>query len=408
METTNNAKSVIPPSSHWPRPGLLIAMVQGPPLIALIFSAIAPILPMIAARIDNKADGTFWAQWVMTTPAIGLMFGGMIGGALLDRLGPRNIVAIALGLFVIAGSAGLYVEDLKILLFSRLVLGFAGAFIATAGTWLISEYCSESIRYRLVGSQGAIGGVVAMSTLFAAGWLAETGGWPMAFILYLLPVPLLIMALFSVPDVPFQAHQDAPRIGSVLVPHWRIYLAMLPLGAIMMIPATHVPFLLETNDIREPTTRSLVIASASFMAIISSASYYFVRARLSEDGTVRAILCAYLSGAFVLGFSDGALLPAIGCAFLGVGTGLLSPHCVSLLLARAQPAARGRAIGLMFSAIFLAEFISPLLILPLRHMLGIHGSFLGIGVALAMALAATFMFSHGRRAPPSFASEARL
>jgi dipeptide/tripeptide permease len=55
-----------------------------------------------------------------------------------------------------------------------------------------------------------------------------------------------------------------------------------------------------------------------------------------------------------------------------------------MLLQRAAPEVRGRAAGFMYSAVFLGDFINPLVITPLRTGLGIHHAFLVVAGVLAM------------------------
>ena len=53
----------------------------------------------------------------------------------------------------------------------------------------------------------------------------------------------------------------------------------------------------------------------------------------------------------------------------------------------------------MYGTIFLGEFLSPLVILPLRAAFGVHGGFLALGLALF----AGFLFAvlHGRLSGPT-------
>lgn len=64
----------------WRLPFLFAVMLAGPPLMALTFSSIAPVLPAIGHHFSTlhsfSGDGATFAQWVMTAPAIGLMLGG--------------------------------------------------------------------------------------------------------------------------------------------------------------------------------------------------------------------------------------------------------------------------------------------------------------------------------------------
>ncbi len=373
---------------------MIAVMLSGPPLMALTFSTIAPVLPMIAEHFSGRAGGTMLAQWIMTTPAIGLMLGAPIGGWLIDRVGPRAMTITAFAGFGLGGSAGLWVDDQLVLLASRFVMGFSGASIATAATWLIGARFDGSGRRRLIAAQDALAGIAAMSAVLISGLIAQTGGWRAPFAIYLIAVPLFAAALLAVPHIrspgPSSPGETAPPL-SALASLWPIYLTIVAMAGLMMMPATQVPFLLQADGVTDPVIRSRVIACSALASILSAASFPLVHRRLGEAGTFRLILAAYLMGTAALSAAWTVEMAALGCFLMGIGTGLFSPFFASLLISRAEPALRGRAIGLMFGAIFLSEFLSPLIVLPLRASFGVHGGFAALAVTLTLALAAVFI-----------------
>lgn len=369
---------------------LIAVMISGPPLMSLTFSAIAPVLPMIAAHFSDQAGGTMLAQWIMTTPAIGLMLGAPSGGWLIDRIGPRRLILAAFTGFAFGGSAGLWGESPAVLLAGRFVMGFSGATIATATTWLIGARYEERQRRNLIAAQDTIAGMAAMSAVLLAGIAAQAGGWRAPFAIYLVAVPLLLAALVSVPALHPTTNRDGGQASALpiseLMPLWPIYAIIVSSAGLMMMPATQVPFLLQSIGVDNPVVRSQVIACSAFMAIIAAALFPSLRGRLGEAGTFRVILSAYMLGTATLSLAARPETAAIGCAAMGVGTGLFGPFFASLLISRTPPALRGRAIGLMFGAIFLSEFLSPLVVLPLRHAFGVNGSFGALACLIAIGL----------------------
>ena len=362
---------------------LLAVMLSGPPLMSLTFSTIAPVLPAIARHFGAQGGGTLFAQWIMTAPAIGLMLGGPAGGILIDRVGPRRMIIGAFALFALAGSAGLWLDNAVALLFSRFLLGLAGSCVATTATWLIGERFDELSRRRVIGIQDSIAGAAAMSAVLLSGIAGAAGGWRLPFAIYLVAAPLVLLAFVAVPRVTASAStHSGPPARAVLVSLWPVYAIVLAMAGLMMVPATQVPFLLESNGVADPIIRSRVIACSAALSIVSAALYGPIRQRLRERGTLALIILAYALGTTTLSQSSDAWGAAFGCMMLGVGTGLFSPHFASVLIARTPPPTRGRAIGLMYGTIFLSEFLSPLVILPLRAAFGVHGGFLALGIAL--------------------------
>lgn len=378
---------------------LMAVMLSGPPLMSLTFSAIAPALPMIAEHFGNgTSGGTMIAQWIMTTPAIGLMLGGPSGGWLIDRVGPRRLIIAALAGFALGGSAGLWVETPALLFAGRFLMGLSAATIAIAATWLIGERYEEHRRRRLIAAQDTIAGITAMGAVLLAGFAAQAGSWRTPFAIYLIAVPLLFAAVASVPTISRTKASGVSEItgqslAKALMPHWRIYAVIVAMAGLMMMPATQVPFLLQASGVEDPVVRSRVIACSALLAIVGAALFPLLRSRLGEGGTFRVIVLAYLLGTATLSLAGNALQAALGCACMGIGTGLFGPFFASLLISRTSSEVRGRALGFMFGAIFLSEFLSPLVILPLRHAFGVHGGFGALACLLAAGLVATILRS---------------
>ena len=387
---------------------LLIVMLSGPPLISLTFSTIAPVVPAMARYFAGHGGGTFFAQWIMTTPALGLMLGGTLGGYLIDRIGPRSLIITAFAVFALGGSAGLWIDHPIALLASRFLLGLGGACVATGATWLIGERFDEITRRKMIGIQDSLAGVAAMSAVLLSGVLAAAGGWRMPFAIYLVAAPLVVLALIAVPSiVTGGADRAATPTRTVVSSLWPIYALVLAMAGLMMMPATQVPFLLEHNGIVSPVLKSRIIACSAALSIVSAALYARVRHKLGERGTLSAILMAFALGTITLSQSSGVWSAAFGCMLLGTGTGLFSPHFAAVLIARTPHAARGRAIGLMYSAIFLSEFLSPLVILPLREAFGAKGCFLILGLALLTGFVISVLQRRGTP-PPSIAERSEI
>jgi MFS family permease len=109
----------------------LAVLLASSPCSALMYTAIAPILPQLAAHLGG-GDGALYAQLIMTMPSIGLMVGGPVIGWGAELIGPRPVLIAALAIYAVAGSAGLYLDGVGALLASRLLLGLAVAGIGTS------------------------------------------------------------------------------------------------------------------------------------------------------------------------------------------------------------------------------------------------------------------------------------
>ena len=346
----------------------------------LIFVALLPVLPQIADTFGGGVQGKLFAQSVMTMPAIGLIGGGLAALWLIERVRPVHLLALALTGCAITGTAGLYLDAPSGLLASRLALGFASAVASITTTALIARNFGEERRARMLGYKGAVTSISSVAGLLAAGWLGDVGGWRLPFALYLFPLFLAVLALLTLRDAP---HSTAPRQSSAqqsLKPLWPIYGTVVLFGAIMMMTNTQFSFLLAEIGISSPALVSQTVVSTIIVSACAAFLYGKIRQAIGAHWCFPLILLCWCIGLTLLGFAQTMGAAALGAAIAGISAGLFPAHMATTLSERADPGIRNRAIALMYSAIYLGDFLNPFLIEPLSVGLSRHGAFLAVGL----------------------------
>jgi MFS family permease len=148
-----------------------------------------------------------------------------------------------------------------------------------------------------------------------------------------------------------------------------------------------VPFLLQADRITSPSVQAEVLAMAALFNAVGAALYGRVRERLG-GWTFVLSLGVMAVGQGLLGAAHQALPMALGCAVAGLGAGLAVPHVPTLVMGRVDGPARGRALALMYSALFFGSFCNPLFVAPVAALVGRRGA-VSVSAAL-LALAALF------------------
>jgi len=361
-------------------------MVSGGLWMALIFTAIAPILSAMSKALGNGGDGYWIGQLTMTMPDIGIIVGGPLAGFLVDRIGSRMLLFISLALYAVAGSAGLFADDGTVMLSTRLILGFAGAGIATSTTALIGDRFDGQMRVRALGYWSAVGAAGGVGSVFVAGQVADLfGGWHGPFALYLLAVVPLAVGILALPARPRRiagvpkAAASPPFIKLL----WPLYLGMIPIYVAVFMTGVQLSFLLGADHIDSPVTQSWVIGAASAGSFLGAFVFGFVRPRIGPRGTLLLFIALMAAGNILMPLTADPVLMGLGGAMNGMGGGMANPYFAAILIERAPVAARGRAIGLLYTAMFFGEFMNPFVVTPLAHVLGIHGAFFAVAAILA-------------------------
>jgi MFS family permease len=271
------------------------------------------------------------------------------------------------------------------------VFGIGAAAVFTATTVALLHSATGPRRDRVMGWRGtatSLGGVVWPLIGGAAAGLA----WQAPFAIYLLGVPLGIATWILVPQRRAGDRGPAepePSGGAGLLrllrrrPVVLAHCALLALGtALMYVLLVFVPLRLAEIGVRAPLA---VAALAGLMSIAMSVSG-LVFARLSARfGAAGLLPAAYVTVAVAfaaLAAGEHPVTLAVGTTLFGAAAGLTVPALTVLLGRSTPPVLHGRVMALSGTAIFLGQFLAPLLVGPI-----VDGTSTRIGFAVAAAVA---------------------
>lgn len=357
-------------------------VLAGPALVALIPMAVAPALPAMAQAFAQGGDGTLFAQMIMTMPAIMLILGAPLASLGCERIGTRAVFLAACALFAAAGGAGLFVRGFEGLAASRLLLGLAGGALQTCTLALVGRWYREETRDRILGLIVSLASATAIAGLVVGGWLVDVAGWRGPFALYLLGGGLLVLVAFVV-----ERHAPGESLGRTeggfarLRPLWIFYAIVLGFTLAMFMPGIQGPFLIATRGTASATASGLMVALCPLSAVLSSASYAWLRQRLGAGAVLGASALLMGGGCLIAALAPGTGGLMAGFTIIGLGAGLVEPNIGSIILGRVPHALHARASSLMISAMFLGQFLNPLAADPLRAAYGPEGAFAGVGGA---------------------------
>ena len=372
-------------------------------LIGLIFSAVAPVLPALAAHFGGGAGGAFSAQLLMAVSTLGIIAGASPAGWLVERRGGRAVLLGSLALYTLCGTAALYLDGKAALLASRFVLGLATGGIVTASVVMIGQRFDAAARARFLGYANVAGAVAGVAGGLLAGVLGSAWDWRAPFALYGLGLVLLLSGLGAARlAAPPRSSEPEPRQAgwSGMTTLWPIYPAVLCAYVVVFMTTTQVSFLLAANGTSDPAVVGMILSGASLLTGLGAWCYGRVAPRLGRGHLLALALFLLGAGCAVMGWWTRPAFTFIGCCLTGLGGGLLNVHFPVLLMERAPLPVRGRALGLLYTVQFLGDFVNPFVIYPLRAALGIEGAFIAVGGLMFLgAVAAAWGGGFGGRAP---------
>jgi len=340
-------------------------------------ATIAPGLPGLLVYFSDHPDAEYLTRLILTIPGLSIALCAPLAGYLADKLGRRVLLTLGVGFYVLAGAAGLWVDDLYVLLISRFVLGAAVGFIMVCSMALLTDHFQGEERDRVMGIQSsamAAGGIVF---IFMGSVLADLS-WRAPFAVYVVPLVLFPLIYFFVSKPPESDHQYRHDEGDFPIVHAALIcgIGFITMLSFYTIPS-QLPFLARELGASSLKYAGFAVVVSQIFTAIASANYRRLRSRLSN---VEILLLSFLfltAGFFAL--SRVTTLPGIFFCMplVGIGLGFNFPNLTIWLMSRVPSTMRGRASGGLTTAVFLGQFMSPLMSVPLVQKYGLSSAFTG-------------------------------
>ena len=391
----------------------MVVLLSAATLTVMSGATIAPSLPGLLDHFPGDPRAAQLVPLILTAPGLAIAVCAPLAGIVLDVVPKRNALVLAMALYAVAGSSGLYLNSLDAILVGRVFLGLAVGVIMTAAVALVADLWQSERRAMVMGWQGAamsFGGVVFVG---GGGLLSELG-WRVPFAVYLVPLALIPFTLAAIPARPIVG-DDAPmdEAGRQQVFPWRHAVPLYLLGALSMLTFYVVPTLIAflVKDLAADggcaaALAGLAIGVATFFAGVVSLNYRRLRTRMSFAGIAALGFAGIAAGFAIVAASQSFWLLLVGLAVAGAGSGTILPNNNAWLLSRMPTAMRGRGTGSMTAAIFLGQFscglVGPLLVaaggLPFVYLvMGVVAATLAIALAITAVRTSPIATSH---APP--------
>lgn len=367
-------------------------MLTGSVYSGLIFVVVGPILPSLAHHFGPAKGGDVLAQWVMTAPAIGLVVGGLSGGWLLNKCSFGILLPALLLVYGIAGSAGGFLESPALLLVSRFIIGLCAVILSLGTTVLIADHFDATARAKMLGYKNSIAAGTSIVGMLIAGQVADVYGWRLAFLLYGISLVFVIPALLVLRERRGPASdQPQPKLFAPVPSGWLIYLGTILFGILVMAPLTQLPFLLREIGVSGAGTLSRILGFSSVGSTVGAFAYGRVFALLGPVGTLIGCMAFWGVGMLALGTTASVTQTIIGCLICGIASGMFVVHMANLLVSRVAPGDRANAVGLLYVALFVGDFLTPLVLVPLASSFGRHTTFLLLAIPCAITAAGALL-----------------
>ncbi|MGO2110842.1 MAG: MFS transporter [Pseudoclavibacter sp.] len=369
---------------------------------------ITPVLPQLSAHFANEPGADVLVPLIVSTPALLVAIFAPFAGQIVDRLGRKPLLIVAMLAYAVLGTAPLYLDGLWLIIASRALVGVCEAAIMTVCTALILDYFHEPTRRaRYLGLQ-TVATTLAATIFIALGGALGVAGWRTPFWVYAISIVVAIPMFFALWEPRASERAEAGRTtasGKLSVPAGALVgklLIGLFGGFSFYVLIIQLSYLIVGTGVAADDTPTIGLFSA--IASLSTAVAGILFARASKLGPNRLIPLAFglqALGMIVIWFGGGNLVVlAIAAIVASFGSGLLLPSLVTWIVAGTTFAERGRVTGWWTTVFFLGQFLSPIVTGILAGIVGGMPIAVGVvGIATAIMAVVGWAASRGSVVP---------
>ena len=346
------------------------------PEIARVFADQArnePFARAVLASISflpGDPSAIFLVKFVLlSVPALFIIIGAPIAGWMSDNWGRKGLLNASLLVFSVAGVSGYFAESFFFMFVGRGILGLAIAGIKTATVAMVGDYYEGEKREKVIGWQGSATKVGGFAFMVLGGFLANFN-WQVPFLGYALAFLLIPSALFALGEsLPAaKARAALGESGLSAVPYWPctyVFVSATLASGLFFVTPVQLPFFLTSAFDASPLQSGSAVAVGNTVGAVTALTYHRFKHGMNYVAIYAVIFLSMSAGYFVLTLMPTYNTSLIAMVIAGVGFGLYIPNHSSWILATIGPQRRGFGVGLVTTAMFLGQFLAPIIVEPL-------------------------------------------
>jgi MFS family permease len=363
-------------------PGFLQGISLLLPITLSVMAAlfVAPIAPkmaehFIAADPANAAGIGWYIEWIITVPSLCVALLSPFAGSLGDRFGRRRLLIASMSVYSLVGVLPYFLDDLPLILASRVVLGVVEAMLMTLSTTLIGDYFKGEARGRWLAAQTGVASTTAVIVLMIAGAVGQSD-WHNVFLLYLIPLIFLAMVLWFTWEPPESERLDEPgehaRWSALPWGLLSLICLITLFGAVMFytvqikLPeALRALGVMTAEGAYDAARGSRLTALASLFVPVGTVCFWWLSPRLSLARLFAVEFGLMGVGFLLMSTVHDPLRFALAAGLNQVGAGMVLPTLLTWAVSRLPFEVRGRGTGVWTSTFAFGQFACNVVAIPL-------------------------------------------
>ena len=337
-------------------------------------AAIAPALGVISAHFAGQSP--LLIQLIVSLPALFIILTNLVFPLLCRIMKTRTLALAGLLLYVIAGAGAFFVDNIWVLLVFRALMGVSVGMIMPLSTGLLAYYFPPEEQAGLMGLSAAMNQMGGMVATFLAGFLAGIS-WNYAFLVYLLGVIAMILVVAFLPN-----ERLAGRGGLSLQLLKRFHPSVVGMFLVMVLFFIYpTNFALTASTSLSEMGVTLVMVGLDVIAFLVGLVFGAMMKRFASQMKYAAPL-GFMAGYLCLAYGSELAWLLAGSAIIGIANGIGVPYLNTIGSVKAGKEAATTVMPLLSAALYLGQFLSPLIVSPIASGLSISPYYVGVCIAV--------------------------
>ena len=350
-------------------------------LTVMAGAAVAPALGVIKEYFSG-ADPML-VQMVISIPAIFIMITNLIFPHLCGRFSSRTLVLAGLVLYTAGGVAAGLFSNIVPLLAARAIVGVGVGMIMPLSTGLLAFYFEPAKQEKLMGLSSAMNQMGGALATLLSGLLAAIN-WRASFLVYLMGLISIVLCLIFLPADKIHSGQAAISASNIKANYPYIVAIFLLMVSFFIYPSN---FAIETEAEGIIPQHFIAIIMTVTDVVAFCSGLLFVRIKSVLGSAARFMAPAmFLIGYLLMYFAAGWIGAVAGSCFIGFANGEGVPFIISAASKRAGKAAATTVMPLISAALYLAQFVTPMLISGVTAALGVTISHVPFFTAIIVSI----------------------
>ena len=310
---------------------------------------ISPLLASIAVAYPDATE--LMLDQAMSVTAMTMLPAMLCSSVLARYFNKKHLVMFGTLLFMLAGLSAMVAPNMAVLVATRAVLGVGAGIAFPLVPSSIAYLFGEHEKNQMLGWMNACGSFLSFTLSMAAGWVALVD-WKLAFLFYLIFVPVLVLQGLFLPDFKPEKREAVDK-GLAKEPlnakMWLVGIAMLLFMVLAMVATFKLSLFVEQSGLGTSADSGAGVSCmtcASFLISLFFAQYV---ERLGRFAPVVSFCFAALSF-FVLSVAQSIPLVFLGMVLLGFCMGTVNPFFMSTM-SNVAPETR-KTLGMTMTCIF--------------------------------------------------------